>query len=62
MSYTFSHSREKNQDYPEMCMSYTVEDEVTHEQLCEEFYYFLRGCGFHFKEDVIGIGVITQEE
>lgn len=61
MSYTFSHSREENQDYPEMYMSYTVGEEVTHEQLCEEFYYFLRGSGFHFKEDVIGIGVITRE-
>lgn len=64
MGFSFHYNRDKfGKIYPELTVFHTVNSgDVTHERLCEEFYYFLLGCGFHFKDNVIGIGVITKEE
>ena len=64
MSFTFSYNREDYSiPYPAVEITYSVNHEdITHDKLCEEFYYFLRGCGFHFKDNVLGIGVIVKDD
>lgn len=62
MNYTFICHREASVDYPEVDLKYEVEgDGNTHMQLCEEFYFFLKGCGFIFPRNAIGIGIIEED-
>lgn len=59
MSYTFINHREQSPDYPDVSIEYKIHgDFYTHTELCDEFYYFLKGCGFIFGKDVTGIGTI----